>query len=169
MTTAELQTLKPGDILIYNDDRPGHTKIPGTVLTIGDNFFTLQFDDRADTTTVYHADAAWINFLVKQEKTKHTPGPWKHSGHLIATDHQTVIATTQGANCWKWQCSPASLENAANARLIAAAPEMLETLQVLRDTIARDFKIENSEMVIPNADLLKYIDMAINAATEATQ
>lgn len=70
MTTAELQTLKPGDILIYNDGRPGHTKIPGTVLTIGDNFFTLQFDDRADITTVYNRDTAWINFLAKQEATQ---------------------------------------------------------------------------------------------------
>lgn len=56
--------------------------------------------------------------------TKHTPGPWvsypehessSFQGYAIATADGTIIATTGTTN-----------EDACNAALIAAAPEMLE-------------------------------------------
>lgn len=61
--------------------------------------------------------------------TKHTPGPWKHGktlgvingadGSLVATTGYRVTAVPDGQEC----------EDDANARLIAAAPEMLEALK----------------------------------------
>jgi len=57
---------------------------------------------------------------------KHTPGPWeqKHQGMLcqiaINSDSDT-LATVYGE----------SGENLANARLIAAAPELLEALEMI--------------------------------------
>jgi hypothetical protein len=69
--------------------------------------------------------------------SKHTPGPWRavDRGPFIATDHNTVIARTVNAtadpalNC---QCQTvADLEQCANAVLIAAAPDLLSTLQNL--------------------------------------
>jgi hypothetical protein len=51
--------------------------------------------------------------------TKHTPGPWKyvHDAWIIA-DVGSVVLTSQGME-------------KADARLIAAAPELLEALQAL--------------------------------------
>lgn len=62
----------------------------------------------------------------------HTPGPWKIDTfgniHQIIADGETVVArvTSQAAN------QKAETERTtANARLIAAAPEMLEALEGL--------------------------------------
>jgi len=60
-------------------------------------------------------------------KTQPTPGPWKavFQHQPLATDHWAV-ETSDGKN------TPAGIVlNEANARLIAAAPEMLWTLQKL--------------------------------------
>ena len=65
---------------------------------------------------------------------KHTPGPWE----LARNDqHAGSIATLYGCEggyieVWttKW---PAGVNQEANARLIAAAPELLEALQSIVD------------------------------------
>ena len=63
---------------------------------------------------------------------KHTPAPWfevKHFSEWLISDGSRLVATTAG--------SPAHLglahakRDAANARLIAAAPELLEALEKL--------------------------------------
>lgn len=64
--------------------------------------------------------------------TKHTPGPW-------ALDDESIYAP--GGEGWKqvaeipnWRTNPGEVltpEDNANARLIAAAPDMLEALQAL--------------------------------------
>ncbi|WP_162405132.1 hypothetical protein [Pseudoxanthomonas jiangsuensis] len=56
---------------------------------------------------------------------KHTPGPWFASGRYIGTfNHKSAIGECRSASgCWS-DDEPAS----ANARLIAAAPELLEAL-----------------------------------------
>ncbi len=55
----------------------------------------------------------------------HTPGPWVNSsGYITATDGSEITDVA-------W--SGSDPEGKANARLIAAAPEMLATLQRLRE------------------------------------
>ena len=60
------------------------------------------------------------------EAVKHTPGPWFASGRYIGTvNHMSYIGECRNAaDNWSDDC-PAS----ANARLIAAAPELLEALK----------------------------------------
>ena len=58
--------------------------------------------------------------------SKHTPGPWE-------VGINAVITTSDGTKVASAVCAiappPEFAEVAANARLIAAAPEMLETLK----------------------------------------
>lgn len=59
----------------------------------------------------------------------HTPGPWfthevKHGDHWVGND-EADIATVEGFG------PDLAAESAANARLIAAAPELLEALESL--------------------------------------
>lgn len=58
----------------------------------------------------------------------HTPGPWRSSGTHVWSE----AAKDRGnvAECEDFECST-DAERAANARLIAAAPEMLEALRVI--------------------------------------
>jgi len=57
--------------------------------------------------------------------SKHTPGPWGLDGV-----HEVVDATSAGVvQLWHWNKS--NNERDANARLIAAAPEMYEALREL--------------------------------------
>jgi hypothetical protein len=70
-----------------------------------------------------------------------TPGPWKHSkGHIgakiadfVTTDHKNYdgIHIHNGEN----EYGVSTKESEANARLIASAPEMLETLVHIIKTI----------------------------------
>lgn len=52
---------------------------------------------------------------------KHTPGPWRTTGSLISNESRVLVASLSGA-------SDDDVE-AANARLIAAAPELLAALK----------------------------------------
>ena len=63
--------------------------------------------------------------------SKHTPGPWEHNDYqIIETKTEKVIA-----NCTYGGRNP---NNANDARLIAAAPELLESLQQLIDWFDSD-------------------------------
>ena len=55
--------------------------------------------------------------------TKHTAAPWHHGGYEIQDDKGALICNLSG-----WRGEQQTL---ANARLIAAAPELLEALKVL--------------------------------------
>lgn len=62
---------------------------------------------------------------------QHTPGPWRvqatgHSFVVEAHTHTEAISVDANGNPCRW-----SEYNEANARLIAAAPELLEALQRL--------------------------------------
>jgi len=61
-------------------------------------------------------------------KTTHTPGPWglRHSGKTVVSLPHTSPEAREVIAC--------SIENTANARLIAAAPELLDAL---RDAISQ--------------------------------
>lgn len=63
--------------------------------------------------------------------TKHTPGPWRvsTSNRYAVNDFGRGIATTHGTDDANYsEFFPSTEEAAANARLIAAAPELLEAL-----------------------------------------
>lgn len=66
MTRTDLMDLKAGDILLYNDGREGHQDVKAEVITSGDNFVVVQFVDRAESTTIYHHEKAWTDYLIKQ-------------------------------------------------------------------------------------------------------
>jgi hypothetical protein len=61
-------------------------------------------------------------------KQQHTPGPWSVNGFYIDLDVATRIATVSN---WRMSGADAFAEASANARLIAAAPELLEALEAL--------------------------------------
>lgn len=57
-------------------------------------------------------------------EVKHTPGPWHVGPH-----YKSDVESRQGRIC---ECGPFGSEQAeANARLIAAAPELLDALKAL--------------------------------------
>lgn len=68
------------------------------------------------------------------ERTAHTPGPWRVMDHLTAGP--TIVIDREQkhiADCdFSWWPKE---QNAANARLIAAAPELLTALRELTDTL----------------------------------
>lgn len=67
----------------------------------------------------------------------YTPSPWKTNRNYSYVfrdegNHDGAICRMAYAeSAIQWVCEPASLENSANARLIAAAPELYETLRVI--------------------------------------
>ena len=57
--------------------------------------------------------------------TKHTPGPWTSQGLAIVASDRSFVCRV-----YPWCADPQDAECAkANARLIAAAPELLEALE----------------------------------------
>lgn len=83
----------------------------------------------------------------------HTPGPWQTKdighGHCICPDVAWVGLTSK---------QPRE-ETAANARLIAAAPELLETLEGLHKALAR--MIDKHEPDSKEAEWLQHSHEAI--------
>ena len=53
---------KIGSAIRYNDGRSGHN-VKARVLSISAEFMVVQFEDRADTTTVKFADDGWMKFI----------------------------------------------------------------------------------------------------------
>jgi len=66
-------------------------------------------------------------------KAKHTPGPWIVAEDQVGDDDGNVIADVTLYNEWNTPEGIVTKEMPweANARLIAAAPEMLELLEAL--------------------------------------
>jgi hypothetical protein len=68
--------------------------------------------------------------------SKHTPGPWRvgnsfmESG-VFSADGKTIVALTHGSARY-YRRQEQIAEQDANARLIAAAPDLLEALMGLR-------------------------------------
>ncbi len=96
---------------------------------------------------------------------KHTPGPWQvnHNDPLHVCDADgesrgcSPIAFVQVANDGRWAAR-------ANARLIAAAPDLLEALQSVLFTLEQE---GDSSVIAPayRAHLAAEIRAAIRAAT----
>lgn len=98
--------------------------------------------------------------------SKHTAGPWKSVNHYICDDENLVIARVCGRNYDDLlNCKFDHLANIGvdeTAALIAAAPELLNALELARDMIMVSFEnIIDREKV----DHLQRIKTAINRAT----
>ena len=90
--------------------------------------------------------------------SEHTPGPWEYLGHTwvqTADDKKTPIANFNFLAATK-----------ANARLIAAAPDLLEALVMVRDA-DEDCKRDGLPTIPPAARAK--IDAAIAKATGAPE
>lgn len=84
-------------------------------------------------------------------KTKHTPGPWRseqHGGKMEIWNQNTHIATINTLHV------AGPVDDAANARLIAAAPELLEHIRLLvennvlkNDCVGRQFLNTCKELI----------------------
>ena len=68
--------------------------------------------------------------------TEHTPGPWRKTAGYIASNKGVVaVYVPSRGSIMHWaDDNAASSELEANARLIAAAPELLEALENLHAT-----------------------------------
>ena len=74
-------------------------------------------------------------------KTQHTPGTWFAEDRFIRNIEGQLIAEVQECHQFEVQCQDGTLDIGeeempwkANARLIAAAPELLDTLRELYET-----------------------------------
>jgi hypothetical protein len=94
--------------------------------------------------------------------TNHTPGPWSwgaaygHHSVLIEAEGGKVVGTVRdcvqagldkhGMHVWQQ-----TEEGRANARLVAAAPELLEALQLVRMSTGWQYLSDESRAVIDDA------------------
>lgn len=56
-------TVKEGARIVYNDGRPGHTDVFATVLVVKTDGMIVQFDDRAESTSIRFSDRGWMDFI----------------------------------------------------------------------------------------------------------
>lgn len=63
------------------------------------------------------------------EQIKHTPGPW--TADIDSSHHRAVVRNGMEPLAEMWMTGKPQAEREANARLIAAAPELLEALDSL--------------------------------------
>ena len=69
-------------------------------------------------------------------ETKHTPGPWKAVRNEVHVGGRRICAyVTSGASLG---IGPDLERSYANARLIAAAPDLLEALQMAKHIVANE-------------------------------
>lgn len=88
---------------------------------------------------------------------KHTPGPWSWSNAYETTDGRRTWSLVSEENgygilsCDGEENSPQGINDEPNARLIAAAPELLEALQAAWNCIcelpATQDRVEAAELV----------------------
>ena len=87
---------------------------------------------------------------------KHTPGPWFAVGYQVEIESDTVadICTTN-ANLFGQGGLHDDARAMANARLIAAAPDMLEMLEVARDCLeVSNYEGEDDEVLAEIASVI---------------
>jgi hypothetical protein len=115
---------------------------------------------------------------MKQELTQHTPGPWEVSELYADDEGQPELAIRAKIN--GMVCHPAAVclqfpnmpgMQMANARLIAAAPELLAALKIARQfmNVAADWNMNEVEIngqMGGTYDWLKVVDKAITQAVQ---
>lgn len=101
---------------------------------------------------------------------RHTPGPWS-VGQQIGAGSLRIIAPkdTHGqftvAETWDIPTPDGMEAEEANARLIAAAPELLEALERLTEKVARanDLQHSRKSRTIPTEDWSELYQLAAEA------
>jgi hypothetical protein len=84
---------------------------------------------------------------------KHTPGPWRietwtyQNAREVITIQTDKDAVATVCNLWR-DNDDSTVEGVANARLIAAAPEMLAALESLAHPMASDEDLQHALAVI---------------------
>jgi hypothetical protein len=63
MNAGKLDGISVGERIVYNDGRDGHRNIFAVVLEIHHQHMVVQFEDRADTTSINFSDRQWMDFL----------------------------------------------------------------------------------------------------------
>lgn len=69
---------------------------------------------------------------METNETKHTPGPWTATGH---DGGMCVVVESKWGSVAKALPVGCEVQEAANARLIAAAPELLEALEEIAEQL----------------------------------
>ena len=77
----------------------------------------------------------------------HTPGPW----HVTGDEHGTMITDNTGEQIALWPQQGGTVEQCANAHLIASAPALLKALQRLTHPMADDEDLAHALDVIARA------------------
>ena len=94
--------------------------------------------------------------------SKHTPGPWKEDAWVGTDPYDDPDGPFVEVGNVRWSPNkvdvPAAIEQTANARLIAAAPELLEALEKV---------IREYTKSLYNSDRALYLGRAVNAAEKA--
>jgi hypothetical protein len=85
-------------------------------------------------------------------ETEFTPGPWKIVEDRVPSSLEVFGGTTAICECWR-RANPET--ETANAHLIAAAPDMYEALEKLRDRYVQVIGNEGIECYVANAALAK--------------
>lgn len=73
MNAEDMKSLTFGEVLVYDDRRPGHRGVLAIVLSNHKHHVLVQFADRADTTVIKHNDSGWTNNLRKVGENHGTP------------------------------------------------------------------------------------------------
>ena len=60
---STVDQIKKGGRIVYNDGRPGHKGVFATVLEADQKGMTVQFEDRADTSSIAFSDRGWMDFI----------------------------------------------------------------------------------------------------------
>jgi hypothetical protein len=74
--------------------------------------------------------------MSKSDNAKHTPGPWKVMGGMVVIEGEAGRLTDVADCCTGAASVKDPFTIAANARLIAAAPELLEACENARNVLA---------------------------------
>jgi hypothetical protein len=102
--------------------------------------------------------------MVVVMSTQHTPGPWKVGQHLGSLSsfcvHMDAGDKGRGSEIVEAVCGLDTDQRLANARLIAAAPDLLEALQEMVSIVAihqdaTNTKFAWAEMEVANAAIAK--------------
>ena len=83
--------------------------------------------------------------------SKHTPGPWAPGHPGQDDDRHVVCSLSEGWSVVALQADPAKYEPDADARLIAAAPKLLEALEKCHDVLPLGEEYDLAGLIIAKA------------------